>query len=851
MHTIKKDTLNAPDIFIERISRLEDPNFFTCTWKRDPQAATYGGYPDRLDPRLENLIRQRYPEGLFLHQTQAIISILEGNNTLITTGTSSGKSLCYQIPIINELLSNEKSTSLLLFPTKALAEDQKYQLLEIANLLINADKEKICIATYDGDTPKAKRITIRNSINLLLTNPDMLHFGMLPYHALWSRFFEHLKYIVIDEAHSYRGIFGSHIANVIRRMKRILQYYGAKPQFILTSATLSNAEEFTTQLTGENFDYISRDYSFQESRQFIFINPPVVNQQLGIRKGLIEQTIEISKTALKEGLQSILFSRSRKTVEWTLRKLNEIVDSSRDYQLHGYRSGYLKKERRIIENGLRSGSVQLVVSTNALEMGIDMGKVDLTILMGFPGSIASFYQQSGRAGRKGRNSISILIASSSPMDQYVIRHCDYIKNGFPEFALIDPDNPLLLLEHIKCALCELPFYEKEFYGKLESSELLDFLNIIMLSGQAVEKNQKYFWLSDVRPTENVSLRNIPGNPIIIRLISAEVSQAIGEIDYQSAIRMVHPGAVYIHNGISYIVDRLDLENHIAWVSPHDGNFYTEQRSESTITLDQRIKNQAYNNYAKAFGDLHIMSRVTGYKRIDWDTGIDLGNYSLEDLPETNLFTKGTWLSFSERAISILHKKGQWQNDINRYGKDWDKIRLSIIERDKNICQNCGNLFPSKMLHVHHKIPFKNFDDKILANQPSNLTILCPSCHRIAEQNVRMRSGLSALAYLMGNLAPLKLLCDTNDIGYFSDTLSPLEDRQPVIVFYDLFPGGIGLSAKLYEIIEDILIQSLEVIDHCECKDGCPSCVGPAGENGIGGKIQAKAMIELIINKSNL
>jgi len=824
---------------------LEKSGLVTCTWTKSAQAPVFCDYPFGLEKPLNQLLEVSFPKGLFKHQVEAINAVLSGENVLITTGTSSGKSLCYQVPCLNTALADPLSTSLLLFPTKALAFDQLKKLHSLSSSESLGEYKNIPLATYDGDTPHGNRIAIRNSARILLSNTDMLHIGLLPQHTNWERFFCHLKYIVIDEVHTYRGVFGSHFANVLRRLKRILRFYGSKPQYILTSATISNASDFSSNLTGEAFAQFSSDTSYQESRKYFFINPPVVDESLGLRKGLIDQTLEIERFIASSNVQSIIFSRTRKTVEITLKRLREIF-SSESQESHGYRSGYLPGERRKIEQGLRSGVIRSVVSTNALEMGIDMGKVDLTLLMGYPGSISSFYQQSGRAGRRDKTSISVMIASASPIDQYVISHCDFIERGQPEHALIDPNNPLILLEHLKCAAFELPITSDEQYGNLPKQDFLEFLRAMVALKHIIERNKTFYWIAEDYPSSQISLRNILGNPVTLRVRNGLKSHLIGEVDFQSAQRFVHPGAIYLHDGSQYLVEELDLESNTAWLSPHDGTFFTEHRSETSITVENIILEKEGSNLCKSFGDLLVTEKVKGYKRIEWETLLPLGEYVLEGLPQNNLRTKGIWLTIPDHIVELLRKSGNWRNDQNDYGPKWQEIRNSVLQRDRNCCQVCGMHLPSPQMHVHHKIPFRTFSDVNMANLPENLVSLCPGCHRKVEQNVRVRSGLSGLGYLIANLAPLKLLCDARDISYFCDPESDMAGKKPVITIYDQFPGGIGLSAKLYEVIDETLSQCLQVINQCVCEDGCPSCVGPAGENGLGGKDYAREILNNLL-----
>jgi DEAD/DEAH box helicase domain-containing protein len=826
---------------------LEGSGLVTCSWTLSAQFPVFGDYPAGLEKSLSNLLQSMFSQGLYNHQTEAINAILRGENVLITTGTSSGKSLCYQIPCLNAAIRDPQATSILLFPTKALAFDQLKKLQQLIPSISKDAGKKIAFSTYDGDTPRGQRLTIRNTVRILLSNPDMLHLGLLPQHTNWERFFVNLKYIVIDEVHTYRGVFGSHFANVLRRLKRILVFYKCQPQFILTSATISNAMDFASNLTGEKFWNVDTDTSYQESRQYFFINPPVVDESLGLRKGLIDQSLEIARFISRTHAQSILFSRTRKTVEITLKRLRETSNLG-EQSAHGYRSGYLPKERREIEQGLRSGEISSVVSTSALEMGIDMGKVDLTLLMGYPGSISSFYQQSGRAGRRDRQSISVMVASASPMDQYVIRHCEFVSKGKPEHALIDPNNPLILLEHLKCAAFELPITTNEHYGDLSREYFLSYLNAMVALKHLIIRNNTFYWIAEDYPSSKISLRNISGNPVALRVREGLKSHLIGEVDFQSAQRFAHPGAVYLHDGSQYLVDELDLESSIAWMSPHNGTFFTEHRSETSITVENIILEEKGAHRIKSFGELLVTEKVKGYKRIDWETLLTVGEYELEGLPQNELHTKGLWLTIPDHIVEVLRKKGNWRNDQNNYGPKWQEIRNSVLLRDSNCCQVCGIKLPSPQMHVHHKIPFRTFNDADSANQRENLVTLCPGCHRKVEQNVRVRSGLSGLGYLIANLAPLKLMCDTRDIEYFCEADSNMAGGKPVIAIYDQFPGGIGLSAKLYELVDDTLEQCLQTINQCGCEEGCPSCVGPAGENGFGGKEYAREILNSILRQ---
>jgi len=814
-------------------------------WVQESRKAVFKPIPGNLHPILKDYLIDQWPEGLFAHQVESWYRIKSGQNVVISTGTSSGKSLCFYLPVLDELIRNVDFTSLMLFPTKALSSDQYIKIKEILDHINNNDAEKLLsVGIYDGDTNSVLRSAIRSTVNILISNPDMLHLGILPHHPGWEKFLGNLKHIVIDEVHLYRGVFGSHFANVIRRLKRILQFYGAFPQFILTSATISNPKEFSEKLIEESFEVIDLDSSPKEERHYYFLNPPVLDPELGLRKGLIDQCVEIAYLLVSNNIQSIFFSRTRKTVELTLKRFTDSFGAISG-DVHGYRAGYLPADRRKIEAGLRQGLINAVISTNALEMGIDMGKVDAVVMMGYPGSISSFYQQSGRAGRRIQASAAVLIASASPLDQYIIRHAEYVRRGNPESALIDPDNPLILLNHLKSAAFELPIRHGNQFGRLIWEKVEPFLEVLNSLSQLHLKNGDYYWVAEEYPASAISLRNINKNSIILRLLQNNRSTIIGEIDFQSAFRIVHPGAIYLHDGDSYLVSKLDIENFSAELVPFHEDQITEPRITSSIKVESIDQTKYFNNFLSNFGELHVIEKVTGYKRIDWKTQQLLGIEEI-DLPEQELLTKGVWLCLSQELVNNLRENNLWQSSPNQYGKNWPRIRLEVITRDENRCQICGLSFNSHSLHVHHKTPFRSYSDPEIANESHNLITLCPTCHKRVEQNVRIRSGLSGVAYLMSNIAPLFLMCDYRDIGYFCEPESGLCEKQPVIAIYDQFPGGIGLSAGLFEKIDVILRHSLQALNDCSCSQGCPSCVGPAGENGIGGKESAKQIIQYLV-----
>ena len=841
------DKLLKFERFIYALEQGDFSNLITTSWHKPEQPAKLVEFPVELDARLTAYLNARGFDGLYTHQARSFEAIRQGKNVIISTGTSSGKTWCYNLPVLQTLMKIPSTRALYLFPTKALTEDQLKKLEEI-NTAISEVMPIIRAGIYDGDTPTAKRKSIRNNADIILSNPDMLHIGILPHHTVWAEFLSNLRYVVLDEVHTYRGVFGSHVANVMRRLKRVLAFYGAKPSFILSSATIQNPLELAETLVEEPFITITEDGSYQPERYYFFLNPPIVNEDLGLRRGLIDQSVEVEKSALDANIQSLVFARSRKAVELTLRRLNESYLPIERPIMQGYRSGYLPRERRAIESGLREGYISAVISTNAMELGIDMGGVDAVLLMGYPGTVASFLQQSGRAGRRQRPSLSVLVASSSPVDQYIIRHPDYVRGKNPEKALLDANNPLLLLNHLRCALFELPFMEGECFGKLTWEQIQPFLTVLHDLAQATEKNDQYYWMSDQYPANEISLRNISGQSFALRLLNGEApAMRIGEMDYQSAPKMVHSEAIYLHNGESYRVTRLDYETNQADLEPFNGTYFTEAKVNSEVEMIETL-NQAENPaYRKELADLNVIEQVTGYKKIDWQTREILSHHELE-MPSNQLRTIGLALKFNTEMVDALRAEAAWNSDPNQYGSSWPSIRKLVLARDQYRCQVCGQSGEANWLHVHHKVPFRTFYSAEEANRPDNLVTLCPTCHRFAEQNVKIRSGLGGFAYLFANIAPLHLMCDQSDIGYFADPQSKYNTKLPMVVVYDQFPGGIGLSAELYNVADKVIRDCREVIQACECRDGCPACVGPSGENGLGGKEAALQITGHLLRK---
>lgn len=833
-------------------------------WKRDPETAPNlvawqtlpprpaqtHPFPDDLPAPVRQTLIAAGIHTLYSHQLEAWTHARAGENVILSTGTASGKTLSYNLPVFASLIHAPNARALYLFPTKALAQDQFSNLQSLVTNL-----PSLTPAIYDGDTPQSARSAIRKNARIVLSNPDMLHTGILPHHTNWLDFISSLRFVVIDETHTYRGVFGSHVANVIRRLKRVAAFYGAKPQFILASATIGNPRELAERIIEEPVHLIDNDGSARGPRHFIIYNPPITDPSLGLRKSSLLEGVRLSQDLLNQNVQSVVFARSRRSVEIILRYLQENQSLTTDYELpitdipspiRGYRSGYLPTQRREIEKGLREGTVKTVVATNALELGIDIGGLGAAILVGYPGTVASARQQAGRAGRGLESAAAVMVASASPLDQFLAHHPEYFFERSPEQALVNPDHLLILLEHLRCAMFELPFQKGEGFGSLSGEIVDEYLQFLLSNSEAHLSNEKYYWMADQYPAANISLRSASPQGVVLQTTSDDRPLTIGTVDGESALWMVHPGAIYLHEAQSFFVKDLNLEEHIAYLTPILSDYYTEPLRGTEVTILSESADETVRGAEKKWGELQVTTQVTGFRKRRWYTHENLGEEPL-DLPPTDLMTTGYWVSLSEETVSRLREMGAWTNDPNNYGPGWSQLRDRVRARDKYTCQVCGAVETDRQHDVHHKVPFRAFTSFVEANRLDNLTTLCPSCHHKVEQNVRMRSGLSGLAYVLGNLAPLFLMCDAGDLGSHVEPVENKNFGQPTIVLYDAIPAGIGFSEKLFEMHEELMARALELVSECPCTDGCPSCVGPGGENGYGGKQEALAILRELVN----
>jgi DEAD/DEAH box helicase domain-containing protein len=738
-------------------SLARDPEFnqMVTRWERiPPRRASYAEYPAWLDGRISATLRRRGILSLYSHQADALETAHAGKHTVVVTPTASGKTLCYDLPVIDAIAKDPTARALYIFPTKALAQDQLAELMRLAKD-VDIDLKTY---TYDGDTPPAVRAAIRSAGHVVITNPDMLHTGILPHHTKWVKLFENLRFVVLDELHTYRGVFGSNVANVLRRLRRVCAFYGSHPTFICTSATIANPEELARRHVEDDVVVIDRNGAPRGEKVLAFVNPPVVNQSLGIRKSALFTGRDIAATLLASGVQTIAFARSRVETELLLTYLRSRFPQPQWPQdlIRGYRGGYLPSERRAIEHGLRDGSVRGVVSTNALELGIDIGALQAAVLLGYPGTVASTWQQMGRAGRREDLSAAFLVATSSPIDQYVVQHPGYVLDRSPEAGLVNPDNLHVLVHHLKCAAFEIPFETRERFGTEDTPGVLAYLDE---QGVLHEAGGKYHWSDQAFPAETTSLRTATNDNVVIvdttgpapRTIGSEhhdgKAQVIGEIDRFAAQVLLHEQAIYLHESKQFQVERLDWDNAKAYVREVKVDYYTQAELAVRIrVIDEFDRRSGQRGFDLAHGEVLVSTLSTIYKKLTMYTHENVG-WGKIHLPEQELQTTSFWFSLPERAVA-----------------GWPKERVEV--------------------------------------------------------------ALAGLGNLLHSLAPLILMCAPHDLGLAVEVRSPHTER-PTIYLFDMTPGGIGFSERLFKSTDVLLDRAREHLDSCGCGTGCPSCVGPA------------------------
>jgi len=742
--------------------------------------------PSWLDPRLVRALNTEGVDQLYRHQRLAVDACRRGEDVVIVTPTASGKTLCYNLPVVQSVLEDTSTRAFYLFPTKALSQDQVGSLRSLSVQL----GTPLRTWTYDGDTPADARTSIRNRGHVIVTNPDMLHAGILPNHPRWRRVLQDLRYVVVDEMHSYRGVFGSHVANVLRRLQRLCEYYGSRPQFICSSATISNPGEHAERLVGRQVTLVGAEDNGAPSgpKDYLFYNPPVINEELGIRKGVLSQARRIASPFVENKLQTICFTGSRLHTEVLSRYLRErhCKRAGSEMRVASYRGGYLPNLRRKIEKGLRDGEVSCVVSTNALELGIDIGRLDVAILAGYPGSVASAFQQAGRAGRSLRRSLVVLVARNTPLDQYVINNPDFLFSSPTEHARIDPDNLVVLVAHIKCALYELPFHREEQFGRERLSEILDFLTE---AGVAHRRGDTWHWAEDSFPADGVSLRSSdPENVVIIDQSNGH--QVIAETDRISAQTTVHEGAIYLLEGKPYQVDRLDWEQQKAFVRALKVDHYTTAMSYSRVRVLETFEQQHNSGHERAHGEVHVASRTIGYKKIKLYTSENCG-FGDVHLPDVEMHTTSLWLALDGK---ILRESGYRGLDVVDGLLGLGKVMRSLAA-----------------LH--------------LMCDPSDLGMA------LADPEDSWVAALDP-----GGNRSVQALQPVPDEPQGLDAQLVLQ--RPTLFLHDAMPGGVGFAERLFQICDVLLSESAARIVACHCESGCPSCVGPLGEVDEGARAAA-------------
>jgi DEAD/DEAH box helicase domain-containing protein len=800
----------------------------TATRRLPAVAASYAPFPEQTDPRLRRALAARGIEQLYTHQAEAFEHVLAGRNVVTITPTASGKTLCYNAPVLDTILKDPSSRALYLFPTKALAQDQLAELHALAELIAHRARgqrealegsaegatdpstgsgssrassrderldnaaPEIAVFTYDGDTPSDARRAVRGKAHVVLSNPDMLHSGILPHHPRWAKLFENLKFVVIDELHAYRGVFGSHLSNILRRLQRVCRHYGSDPIFICSSATIANPRELAEGLTGRSFELVERSGAPRGEKFFLFVNPPVVNAELGIRRSYLSEARRVSLEFLKHNLQIILFAQSRLATEILTTYLKDAYQGPPGAAdvIRGYRGGYLPNRRREIEQGLRDGVVRAVVSTSALELGIDIGALDVSILAGYPGTIAATWQRAGRAGRRSTRSAAVLIASSAPIDQFIIRNPSYFFDASPEHALINPDNLHILLDHVKCAAFELPFSADEAFGQEDVQQVL---GVLAEEGLVHHADGQWNWTHESYPADAVSLRSVSSdNFVVVDITRGE--RVIGETDFSSAPATLHEKAIYIVEGQLFQVERFDFDGRKAFVRSVDCDYYTDAITYTKVTILDTFDSRSEPGGASrdsqlesraSHGEVHVVSRVVGFKKIKFYTNENVGSGELS-LPEQQMHTSSYWLTIPAAVMGALP-----------YGAD----------------------------------------DR--------------------------RDGVIGLAFAMRHVAQLLLMCDRHDVGVSIDGGS-LDRRtrtggtggvpeslaaEPNVFIYDNYPGGIGFSRPLFEMHALLLARTRDLITGCPCDSGCPSCVGPEGNTGPHAKLVASEILDRLLSGS--
>jgi DEAD/DEAH box helicase domain-containing protein len=767
------------------VARYRQEEVLTAVRQIPARVAKFRPMPAWVTSALSEAYRAKGIRELYSHQASTAELVRDGKNVVVVTPTASGKTLCYNLPVLNTVLENPDTRVLYLFPTKALAQDQLAELQDLTKRL----DDTFGVFTYDGDTPSDARKAIRERGHIVLTNPDMLHAGILPHHTKWMRLFENLRYIVLDELHTYRGVFGSHLANVLRRLKRVARFYGSDPQFICCSATIANPGELAAQLIEQDVEVIEENGAPAGEKLFVFYNPPMVNRNLGIRRSYINEATRVAKEILARKLQTIVFANSRLHTEVLLTYLQQAnpPKPGQPEPIRGYRGGYLPGERREIERGLRDGRILGVVATNALELGIDVGSLDACVMAGYPGSIASTWQRAGRAGRRSGSSCAVFVASSAPLDQFIVQHPDYFFGSSPEHAHIQPDNLEILVNHLKCAAFELPISPDERFGNVDLPELCEQLGE---AGFLHQSGGNWHWIDEAYPADTVSLRSVTSDNFVIIDRTGEdrgEPEVIGEVDFSSALSTVHPKAIYIHQGQQYHVEHLDFDKRKAYVKPVNVDYFTDAIRYTQVRMLEVAEEETIAGPAvRAHGDVLVRSQVVGFKKIKFFTNENVGSGKLE-LPENEMHTTAFWITlghslFAELPFNLSERQSGIFGLLYALGSM--ATLLTMCDR-----RDLGTAVGERPPSVATEIRWEDF-----ATAPSNP----PDAKQFFEPN---------------------------------------------LYIYDAYPGGIGFSEPLYRLWNTLLNRTRELISACLCENGCPSCVGPTADRSERTKDVALKILE--------
>lgn len=757
------------------------------------RAADYRPFPGWLSPALRQALAARGVQALYSHQAEALEHARAGRNLVVVTPTASGKSLCYHLPVL-EAVAAQDAKALYLFPTKALAQDQVAELNELnqaAGLGVRA-------FTFDGDTPGDARQAVRQKGDVVVSNPDMLHQGILPHHTRWAQFFEGLRFVVIDEMHSYRGIFGSHVANVIRRLRRVAAFYGSDPQFILCSATLANPVELAEGLIGLPVAAVERNGAPSGARHLLLWNPPVVNPDLGIRASNRSQTTRIARRAVAAGLKTIVFANSRLMVEVLTKYLKDAFerDIHARAKVSAYRGGYLPGERRRTERALRGDAIDCVVTTSALELGVDIGGLDVCILNGYPGSIAATWQRLGRAGRRGRSALGVLVASSEAIDQYLVRNPAFFRDAPVEHGRIAPDQLLILMEHLRCAAFELPFRQGEHFGPGPVDEYLAYL---AEAGVLHLEADRWHWMADGYPANAVSLRSVADGNFVVIDQTGDRKEVIAEVDYPAAAMTLYEGAIYLVQARPYQVERLDWTGRKAFVRATRADYYTDAIDYTRLRILEAFATEPAGSALCARGEVHLLRRVPGYKKIKYYSHENVG-YGDINLPDHEMHTSSLW----------------WQVD--------PLVLAQAFERRSQALD--GFLGAAHALH------------------------LVAALLSMAERQDLGRAVGDGNGEWFATVGSDSRGSARRADGAQFDPDRSADDFVPTVFLYDNFPGGAGLTEPLQAQAAQAVQGAWQLVVDCPCRQGCPACVGPilAGDeqrSALSPKQAALRVLELL------